>query len=206
MAILEGGGGVDFLWIPYCLEHLVSMAFALTNFHRISIEWWVVWVDLTAYLVDLLGFRFLEGNNGSIFSLWIMNSGSTPGTSYGLQANISKFCIKVSNTATRSSKDILLPTWNHLFSWGSILTLIRSSALAAPLPSMSSYNCYDRSYSVGSFYLISWLIAVTKHCFATCRSPFTTKNPPLVWNFTFTCKVDGTTPIAWIHSCTRIVM
>ena len=39
MAILErGGGGLDFLWIPYCLKHLVSMAFALTNFHRISIS------------------------------------------------------------------------------------------------------------------------------------------------------------------------
>ena len=153
------------------------MAFSPTNFHRISIEWWVVWVDLTAYLVDLLGFRFLEGNNGSIFSLWVMNSGSTPGTSYGLQANISKFCIKVSNTATRSSKDILLPTWKHLFSWGSILTLIRSSALSAPLPSTGSYNCYDRSYSAGSFYLISWLIAVTKHYLQPVDLPSLRKFP-----------------------------
>ena len=37
MAILEGE--LDFSWTPYYLEHLVSIAFPLTNFHQISIEW-----------------------------------------------------------------------------------------------------------------------------------------------------------------------
>ena len=46
MAILEGG--FDFPWTPYCLEHLVFTTFAQTNFHWISIKWWVVWVGLTA--------------------------------------------------------------------------------------------------------------------------------------------------------------
>ena len=42
-------------------------------------------------LADLLGFYFLGGNDGSTLSLWTMNSGSTPGTSYGLQAKTSIF-------------------------------------------------------------------------------------------------------------------
>ena len=37
MAILEGG--LNFPWTPYYLEHLVFTTFALTNCHRISIEW-----------------------------------------------------------------------------------------------------------------------------------------------------------------------
>ena len=44
MAILEGGELCE--WTPSYLGPPPT-AFPLTNFYQTSIEWWVVWVDLT---------------------------------------------------------------------------------------------------------------------------------------------------------------
>ena len=61
----------------------------------------------TCSLADFLDFFFLGGNDGSTLSLWTMNSGSTSGTSYGLQANTFIFCIRNSNVSTLSSSSYL---------------------------------------------------------------------------------------------------
>ena len=145
-------------------------------------------------LVDLFGFCFLGGNNGS--TLRTMNSRSTPGSLYGLYANMSTFCTRNNNIPTLSSFFILAPIWKLLSSSGSILTFIRSLAPLAPISLRGSYNCYKRTSSVGSFCLVSWLTAATKHCLTTCRFPHTIAIPCSVQNFTFLWRVDGTAPIA----------
>ena len=117
---------------------------------------------------------------------------------------MSKFCTNVNNSFTRSSYFIIAPIWKLRFLYGSMPTLIKSLALSACWPSVGSYNCYGRSYSVNSFYLISRLIAATKYYLATDWSPLTMTTPWLAWNFTFTCKVDRIAPMAWIQCLPRI--
>ena len=123
---------------------------------------------LTYSLADLLGFYFLGENKGSTLSLWTINSGSTPGTSYGLQANTSTFCTSNYSISTLSSSFIPAPIWKLLSLSDSILTLIKSSAQLALIPSWGSCNCYKGTSLAGSICLISRLIAATKHCLATC--------------------------------------
>ena len=106
-----------------------------------------------------------------------MNSGSTPGTSYGLQANTSTFCTRNSNSSTLSTSLILAPIWILLLSSSSILTLIKPSAQLAPIPFWGSYSCYKGTSSAGSFCLISRLTTTTKHYLATCWFPLTTAIP-----------------------------
>ena len=83
---------------------------------------------LTCSLADLLGFYFLGRNDGSTLSLWTMNSGSTLGTSYGLQTNTSTFCIRNSSIFTLSSSFIFTHTWKYLSTSGNIFILTNSSA------------------------------------------------------------------------------
>ena len=64
-------------------------------------------IALTCSLADLFNFYFLGGNDGSTLSLWTMNSRSTSGTSYGLQANTSIFYIRNNNVSTLSSSSYL---------------------------------------------------------------------------------------------------
>ena len=160
----------------------------------------------TCWLVDLLGFCFLGGDKGSIFNLWVMKSRSTPGTSYGLYAKTSKFCTKARSMETWSPNGRLFPIWKYLSLYGRILIWINFSALLAPVSTASSNNCYNDSGSTCSFSLISWLIAITKHCRATYWSPLTTTIPSSVGNLTFMCSVDSTTPMAWIHDQPIIVI
>ena len=60
-------------------------------------------------------------------------------------------------------------------------------------------NCYNRSNSIYSFCLISWLIVATKHCRATLWSPLTTTFPYLLGNFTFRYSMDP-----WSHHDRRV--
>ena len=127
-----------------------------------------------------------------------MNSGSTPGTLYELQANTSTFCIRKSNVLTLSSSLMLAPTWKYLSSSGNIFTLINSSAQLAPFPSWGPCNCYKRASSGGSVrFTCSFfqLTMATKHCLVAYWLPLTIATPFSVHNLTFTCRVDGTAPI-----------
>ena len=98
-------------------------------------------------LVNLFGFYILGGNNRSTLNLWTINSESTPGILYGLQANKFTFCIRNSSISTLSSSFIFTPTWKYLSTSGNIFTLTNSSAQLAPLPSWGSCNCYKWTYS-----------------------------------------------------------
>ena len=106
---------------------------------------------LTCSLANLLSFYFLGGNDRSTLNLWAMNFGSTPSTSYGLQANTSAFYIRNNSISTLSSSFILAPTWKYLSTSGNIFTLTNSSAQLAPLPSRGSCNCYKGTSSDRSF-------------------------------------------------------
>ena len=57
-----------------------------------------------------------------------------------------------------------------------------------------------------SAYPFFLLTTATKHCLATCWLPLTMVMPFSVGNSTFTCKVDGTALIAWIHGRPRIAV
>ena len=90
-------------------------------------------VNFRLHCFDILPNRssrllFLRGNDGSMLSLWIINSGLTPGTSYGVHAKTSKFCISNNNVSTLSWLPIFAPIWKYLLVSDSILTLISSSA------------------------------------------------------------------------------
>ena len=153
----------------------------------------------TYSLADLLGFCFLRGNDGSTLSLWKMNLGSTPGTSYGLHVNTSTFYIRNSNIFILSQSSMLDLIRKYLSVFGNILTLISSSAQPAPCSPQGFCNCYNGASSMISLCLSCSSFqrtAVTRHCQATCWFPLTIATPCSVQNLTFICKMDGMALIA----------
>ena len=47
---------------------------------------------------------------------------------------------------------------------------------------------------------------VVRYCLAACWSPFITITPHSVGNLIFTCNVDGTALIEWIHGLPRMAV
>ena len=136
-----------------------------------------------------------------------MNSGSTPGTSYGLHAKTSTFCKRNNNISTLSRSFMLVHIWKYLLVSGKILTFKTSSAQLAPASSRGFCNCYEVTPSVVSFCSFCSAFHLTmaiRHYLAIRWFPRTTATPYSVGNLTFTCRVDGTAFIAWIHDLPKI--
>ena len=96
-----------------------------------------------------------------------MNSGSTTGTSYGLYANTSTFCIRNSNIFILSQSSMLDPIRKYLFVSGNILTLISSSAQLALCSPRGFCNCYNGASSTISLCLACSAFqrtTTTRHC------------------------------------------
>ena len=140
-------------------------------------------------------FLLFGGTDGSMLSLWTMNTGSMLGTSYGFQAKTSTFCKRNNNISTFSWSFMLVPIWKYLLVSGKILTFKTSSATSAPVFPRGFYNCYKVSFSVASacpICLLFHLTAATRHYLATRWFPRTMATPYSVGNLTFTCRMDGT--------------
>lgn len=153
----------------------------------------------TAFIWGFAGlpsFCFFGGICGSTFNVCIIKFGLTLGTSYGLQANTSIFCISDNKISTQSTVGKLFPIQNHLSVYGKIGIWTNSLALSTLVDPLVIDNCYNGSQSTWSFSSISWFIATTKHYLAIFWSAWTTMTPSSIGNLIFWCRVDGTTPIA----------
>lgn len=138
-----------------------------------------------------------------------MNSGSTSGASYTLQAKISKIFFKKSTSCLLSSDGSRVSTWKYLSSSSSMTTFSSSSHDTKQSEETSNPGC--DCYKVG---LISikptlvtrWLTIATIHCLATVWHPTSSATPLSMGYFNFTCKVEDTAPITCSHGLARMVV
>lgn len=138
-----------------------------------------------------------------------MNSGSTLGALYALQAKTSRFFFKKFTNFSLSSSGSLVLIWKYLSS-SFPMTILSSSShdtKESKEDSNTSNDCYEVGVDSNEPTLDAWcLITATIHCVVITWHPSNSPTPSSVGYFNFTYKVEDMALIVWSHGLAKIIV